>query len=711
MKNFEILGKENVPSSGALVIPSFLGTTELAQLSKFLSQRPVCFLVEDGPAAATFAHDRGEVIRLSEDSAGPAREAVASAVANNALVVFVPSPVQASAAAHIHIPSSTLAFLTSFGVPLMPVYVDHPKTTRLSSEPARQEPEVIFSLGKVIPAEDVSVANFLERLFVCRERSYSSRKLLEGNLAETIVHGLKKHVKNAKIIDGTDGAELTFDSLLATAIVLSKHLKKETEKKRIGIILPPGKCGFIANLAALLADKVPVNLNFTAGQRAVASAIHQADIDRFITVDPFVRKMQSFPWPPNRHLIFIERLLPQMKVQIAKWLVLAKTLPAATICKTLGIPSKGGHEEATLMFTSGSSGEPKGVIMSHRNLLSNVAQFSARLDLPENSKVLGCLPLFHTFGSTVTLWFPMIEGISVVTYPNPIETKKLIPLISAHRINLLVSTPTFLRGYLKRVKADELTPVQYLVSGAEKLPQQLAETFQERFSVEILEGYGLTETSPVTNVNVPDRTPEPGQSPPVLPSNRAGSVGQMMPGLALKITNPDDGTPLPIDQSGMIWFKGANIFEGYLNEPAKTEAVLQDGWFRTGDIGRIDHDGFLYIEGRLSRFSKIGGEMVPHETVENNITKALGLEGEEERKVAVVGLPDVDKGEQLMLLSTVAGETITQELIDLRYTLLEMGVPSLWIPKNMMRVEEIPLLASGKLDIRACERLAGKGED
>jgi acyl-[acyl-carrier-protein]-phospholipid O-acyltransferase/long-chain-fatty-acid--[acyl-carrier-protein] ligase len=206
-------------------------------------------------------------------------------------------------------------------------------------------------------------------------------------------------------------------------------------------------------------------------------------------------------------------------------------------------------------------------------------------------------------------------------------------------------------------------------------------------------------------VNLPT-LPAPADGREVMPSHRPGAVGQLLPGMAIRITDPVTGHPQGLERQGIIWFKGANVFPGYLNQPRRTEEVLQDGWLRTGDLGRLDEDGFLFIEGRLSRFSKIGGEMVPHESVEEHINRALGLEGEDERKIAVVGVPDPDKGEALVLLSTVAGETIKQEIIQLRYALLDRGVPALWIPKKMMRVAEIPVLASGKMDLRKCEELA-----
>jgi acyl-[acyl-carrier-protein]-phospholipid O-acyltransferase/long-chain-fatty-acid--[acyl-carrier-protein] ligase len=450
-----------------------------------------------------------------------------------------------------------------------------------------------------------------------------------------------------------------------------------------------------------------VNLNFTAAHSSILSAIKQSGADKFITADVFVRKMQAFPWPATRQMILVERVLPTLKGQITKWFLLSKILPAALIATVLGVSKKGGDREALLLFTSGSSGEPKGVVLTHRNVVANVAQFGSRLDLQKQDAVLGCLPLFHSFGCTVTLWYPIIQGIQLVTYPSPLETKRLAELIDKHRVTLLIATPTFLRGYLRGVHREQLGSLKLVVTGAEKLPPSVAAAFEDKFGKTVLEGYGLTETSPVTNVNLPAPAPSALPGAHCLPTHRPGSVGQLMPGLAIRITDPETNAPRALDEQGMIWFKGPNIFPGYLNDAARTASVLtEDAWFRTGDIGRVDADSFLYIEGRLSRFSKIAGEMIPHETVEEMLIKALGLESEDCRRIAIVGIPDVDRGEALILLSTLAGGSEQQELIDLRYRLLEQGVPALWIPKVLKRVPEIPVLASGKLDVQGCVKLA-----
>ncbi len=299
-----------------------------------------------------------------------------------------------------------------------------------------------------------------------------------------------------------------------------------------------------------------MNLNFTAGPEAIRSCIRQSGVDRFITADPFVRRVSSFPWPPNRDLIFIERVLPSLKKKIVTWGTLSKLLPTAVLGALLGLNRRRGDDEAALLFTSGSSGEPKGVPLTHRNLLANVTQFATRLDLPAGCSVLGCLPLFHSFGCTVTLWYPVIEGVNLVTYPSPLETKRLAELVALHQVNLLLSTPTFLRGYMKRIDSAQLASLKLVVTGAEKLPQSLADAFEEKFGIRPQEGYGLTETSPATNVNLPDPAPEPGA--PALPSARNGSVGQLLPGMAIRITDPVTDAEVPLDHQGIIWLRGSN---------------------------------------------------------------------------------------------------------------------------------------------------------
>lgn len=717
LKNLKLIGKHHVPAQGGfLILPSQLGYSDLLCLEQVLEGREVTYLVEQGAALhpqlkAHLDQENVHALAIVPDATDTSglRSAVGGEVKAGRVVIYLPAQAAVINSPMSTVPGTKLEFLLKSEVPVLPLYVQRSVEVALDIEPRYDETAVIMAFGSVLDAEEATLATYQESLLGLAEQAFAAHPALGMNLAYAMLLGLKRHGSRNKVIDGKDDRELGYDRVLAVAIALSKHLRKETQKKRVGIVLPPGIGGLIANVAVLLAGKVPVNLNFTAGRAAVEHSIKASDIDRFLTADIFVRKAQQFPWPPSKQLILIERLLPKMKVQIGLWLALSKALPASLLALMLGIRRKGGHEEATLLFTSGSSGNPKGVVLSHRNLMANVIQFGSRLGMGSSDSILGCLPLFHSFGCTVTLWYPVICGVDLVTYPSPLETKKLGELIEKHRITLMIATPTFLRGYLRGVNREALASIKLCVTGAEKLPSTVSEAFETKFGKRVFEGYGLTETSPVSNVNLPNPPPlgESSEGYVWLPSHRQGSVGQMVPGLAIRITHPETYEPQPIHSSGMIWFKGANIFEGYLHDDKRTADVKSpDGWFRTGDIGRVDMDGFLYIEGRLSRFSKIGGEMVPHETVEDSLIKAMGLENETVRKIAVVGVPDPEKGEALVLLTALSGGPEAQEILDLRYRLLERGMPPLWIPKKMIRVADIPILSSGKLDVQACEKIA-----
>lgn len=716
LKDLTILGKENLPSGGGfMILPSQLGYLDLLRLEIVLEGRELIYLVKKGAALHPLqrVHLERENVHAMEFTPGETevsayRRAMADAVKGGAIIIYLPAEAAAMSSPMTTVPGTKLEFLLKAEIPVLPLHVHRRQDTAMPIDRRFSDAETIFTFGRLLQGPEVNLASYQENLLLLAEQSFSENPTLDISLGYALIQGFKKHGTRNSVVDGKDDKIMRFDKVFAVALALAQVVKKETQKERVGIILPPGLGGLICNVAVLMAGKIPVNLNFTAGRAAIDSAIRQGQIDRFLTADIFVRKMQSFPWPPMKQLILIERLLPKLKVSIAKWLVLSKILPAAVLAAILGVSKKGGRREALLLFTSGSSGEPKGVALTHRNIVANVMQFGSRLGMKSDDSILGCLPLFHSFGCTVTLWFPIIYGLHLITYPTPLEVKKLAELIAKYRVTLMIATPTFLRGYLRGVNRESLASIKLCVTGAEKLPTTVADAFETRFGKRVLEGYGLTETSPASNINLPDPEPlgdeENGYA--WLPSHRQGSVGHTVPGMALKITNPDTGKPVSLHQSGMIWFKGANVFEGYLNDPKRTADVLQDGWFRTGDIGRVDLDGFLYIEGRLSRFSKIAGEMVPHETVEEALVKAMGLENETVRKIAVVGVPDIDKGEALILLTSMPGGPEHQEILDLRYRLLDKGMPPLWIPKKMIRVSDIPVLASGKLDVQSCEKIA-----
>jgi acyl-[acyl-carrier-protein]-phospholipid O-acyltransferase/long-chain-fatty-acid--[acyl-carrier-protein] ligase len=566
--------------------------------------------------------------------------------------------------------------------------------------PKRIPYPVSVAFGEPLEPKTAGVATVREELLKLGEFCFSRRPSLDRHVAEECVRGLKRRRFATAVIDGTDHSSLTRAKLLGAAAALSRRLRKELADERIAIVLPASKGSMVANLAVMLANKTPVDLNFTMGRAANESCCRRANLRVAISATPFMERLKDFPWPER--VLKLDELLPHMKHQVIFWWIASILLPARLLLRLLTIPKKGGHAEAVLLFTSGTTGEPKGAVMSHRNVVGNVSQFRELLDANKTDAILASLPFFHTFGSTVTLWYPLIEGVRIVTYPNPLEPAKCAALIERYKLTFLLATPTFLRLYLRKAELEQLSSLRLIITGAEKLPLELASHFEEQFRKKVFEGYGLTETAPVVGVNLPDPEPtKPGEH--VQPSSRSGSVGRLAPGIAAEIREPETGRKLSLFETGMLWLRGVNIFEGYLHDPQRTAEVLQNGWLKTGDIGRFDEDGFLYIEGRLSRFSKIGGEMVPHEAIEHKIIELLGLSGRDERPIAIVGVQDQAKGEALVLLSAV-----DFDIAELRKLLQEAGVPNLWIPKNVQRVEAIPVLASGKLDLKKCQERAAE---
>src|SRR5438067_5256106 len=464
--------------------------------------------------------------------------------------------------------------------------------------PKRIPYPVTIAFGKPLKAETADVATMREELLKLGEVCFSRRPSLDRHLAEECVRGLKRRPFRTAVIDGMDHSELSRAKLLGAAAALSRYLRKEFSDERIAIVLPASKASMVANLAVTLANKVPVDLNFTMGRGANESCCRRANLRVAISATPFMERLKDFPWP--EHILKLDELMPRLKREIVLWWILSLLLPARLLLRFLKIPKQGGHREAVLLFTSGTTGEPKGVVISHRNIVGNVSQFRQLLDARETDAILASLPFFHTFGSTVTLWYPLIEGVRIVTYPNPLEPAKCAALIKRYKLTFLLATPTFLRLYLRKAEPEQLGTLRLIIAGAEKLPLDLASHFEQRFQKKVFEGYGLTETAPVVSVNLPEPTPS------AAPTSRLGSVGRLAPGIAAEIREPETKRKLSLFETGMLWLRGPNIFEGYLNDPKRTVEVLHDGWLKTGDIARFDEDGFLYIEGRVSRFSKIG---------------------------------------------------------------------------------------------------------
>ena len=536
------------------------------------------------------------------------------------------------------------------------------------------------------------------------EVAFQQRPELKSHLAYESFISLGSRPRQELIVDrGLQGRSMKSGFLLAVSFMLSRRLTDWTSKTRVGILFPPGLGAYIANLAVVLAGKVPVNLNFTLGPSSAATCLQKADVDCLLTSERVQHKIPHFPWQEGGIIDLVEEMKSMPKVKALALISWIHLCPAKLLARILKIPNEGGELEAGLLFTSGSSGEPKGVVLTHRNILGNCAQIDATGLLPVSEKVIANLPIFHSFGFTVTLWYPLLRGCSVVTLPSPLEVKKVAEAIKADSATILIGTPTFLKPYMKHIEPELLASLKYVVAGAEKTPEGFADAWEARFGSVYLEGYGLTETSPVVSINtpsIPDGVNYPGNS---TEGSRRGSVGRMMPGHAARILDPNTMKDIEVTKVGLLMLKGPNIFRAYLGEPKRTAEVKQGEWFITGDLARFDEDGFLFIEGRLSRFSKIAGEIVPHGTVEDALIKAYNLFDEEQPMIAVAGRPDKAKGEALVLLAAM-----DLELEDVREKLNGAGLANLWIPREIKRVEVIPTLATGKLDLRQIQVLASE---
>src|SRR6266404_6056420 len=702
------LGLENLPGGGFLLVPNHITWVD-ALVLQLACPRPIRYVIDQEYYHKPILHPVLRAlgcIPINIRHSHAAVRAAAEKIADGEIVCVFPEGQLERTGTLLRLQRGYELIARHANAQVVPVWLDQLWGSIFSFQggrfftkfPKRFPYPVTIAFGKPLTAEAADVATVREELLKLGEFCFSRRPSLDRHLAEDCVRGLKRRPFATAVIDGTDHTELSRSKLLGAAAALSRYLRKEFSDERIAIVLPASKGSMLANLAVTLANKVPVDLNFTMGRAANESCCRRANLGVAISASQFMDRLKDFPWPER--ILKLDELLPGMKRQIIFWWIISVLAPARLLLGLLQIPKKGGHTEAVLLFTSGTTGEPKGVVVSHRNVVGNVSQFRQLLDARKTDAILASLPFFHTFGSTVTLWYPLIEGVRIVTYPNPLEPARCAALIDKYKLTFLLATPSFLRLYLRKAEPEQLRSLRLIIVGAEKLPLDLASHFEKRFQKKVYEGYGLTETAPVVSVNLPDPEPrEPGEH--VQPSSRLGSVGKMAPGIAAEIREPETDRKLSLHETGMLWLRGPNIFEGYLKDRERTTEVLEDGWFKTGDIGRFDEDGFLYIEGRLSRFSKIGGEMVPHEAIEQKIVDLLDLSGKDERTIAIVGITDETKGEALLLLSVV-----DVDLAALRKKLHEAGVPNLWIPKRVQRVESIPILASGKLDLKKCNQLA-----
>jgi len=585
--------------------------------------------------------------------------------------------------------------------PIIPLYLggtwgslfSHYRPRWHARVPRRFPREVTVVVGRPLP----STATAYEVYQAVQQLScdyFESLKPRRRPLGYSWVRAARRNRFQLMMTDTITGRRLTGGQALIGSILLARRLGPLLPSEgAVGILLPPSIAGALVNLALALRRRTTVNLNFTVSAEAFRSALHQAQIQTVITSRRFLEQIRLPAELPS--VLYVEDLLADTR----RWHKLLAWLTASVIPARWCVPTRGFHadEPVTIVFSSGTTGEPKGVVLSHHNILSNVEGLMLCFRARSDESLAACLPLFHSFGYTCGVWFPLLAGIRTHYHPSPLDSARIAQMIREEQCTAFFTTPTFLLGLIRRAQPDDLRSLRWIITGAEKLKDSIADAFESRFGIRPLEGYGTTELSPVVSLSIPHvdiaNVREIGWKP--------GSVGRPIPGVAVRIVDPDTGQPLGADQPGMLTVRGPNVMVGYLNRPDLTAEVIRDGWYHTGDVARVDADGFLYIVDRLARFSKIAGEMVPHYAIEEVLLRGLGATT---LVVAVTSTPDERRGERLIVLYTEAAGSPER----LRSIIEKSSLPNLWRPDReaYVRVEEIPVTSTGKLDVRRLRQMA-----
>ncbi len=522
----------------------------------------------------------------------------------------------------------------------------------------------------------------------------SSRLVLQRRL----LRACRSAAGRLKMADSL-GTKLTGRDLLTRILVAKRVLDRALgpDEKRVGVLLPPTAGAAIVNAALALSGRVAVNLNYTSAQPILDVCIERAGLKHVISSPIFLARVKLSVGDRLLDAGDLKKLPTTADKLIA--FLQATVVPMPLLESMLGLHRLKPDDVLTVIFTSGSTGDPKGVVLSEENVCSQVRAIQQLLHLSPADVALGVLPFFHSYGYTTTLWTPLVLDPAVAYHTDPRDAQVVGKLAREHHATLLMATPTFLRLYTRRTLAEDFSTLEAVFGAAEKLPKDVCDAFEQKFGIRPVEAYGATELSPLVAANVPPARHVPGRPADA----REGTVGQPIAGCRAKITDREGGQELPVGHDGMLWITGPNVMQGYLDRPDLTAKVVKDGWYCTGDIARLDREGFITITGRESRFSKIGGEMVPHISVEEAINDALGA-SDGELLAVVTAVPDKAKGERLVVFHLPTDRDIPAVITSLR----DRGLPNLWIPgaDAFAEIPEMPVLGTGKLDLRQLGELA-----
>jgi acyl-[acyl-carrier-protein]-phospholipid O-acyltransferase/long-chain-fatty-acid--[acyl-carrier-protein] ligase len=588
-------------------------------------------------------------------------------------------------------------------VPIVPVHLDRVWGSIFSYErgrfffkwPRRIPYRVTVSFGAPL-AGDSTAFQVRQAVMAMSAEAFLRREVVQRPLPDMFLDAARRNMRRFAMADSS-GSKVNFGQALIGALMFRRWIvKRGAKEKMVGVLLPPSVPAALLNFGISLSGSVPVNLNYTASTEAMDVALARCEIKTIVTSEKLLQRLGIEKRPG---MVFIEDVARSFsKFDKLIWAPAAWTLPTALLRRCLVPKDVKLDSLATVIFSSGSTGTPKGVMLSHRNIVSNLEGVQQAVNVDRRDCLLGILPFFHSFGFTVGLWLPAISGFGVAYHSNPVEARKIGELCRRHRVTLMIATPTFMWEYTRRCEAEDLASLRVAIVGAEKMKPELADAFEQKFHLELFQGYGCTELSPVVSV---ENSGYRGSDQKQIGSKR-GTVGHPIPGVAVRIVNPESFAPLGPGEEGMLLVKGPSVMAGYLGEPERTRQVIwKDGWYITGDVAQLDEDGFIKITDRLSRFSKIAGEMVSHVQVEDALHRALGCI---EPRMVVTSVSDEQKGERFVVLHTELGLEVEELLKRMR----DSGLPKLWVPRreNFYPVAELPMLGSGKLDLKQVKEMA-----
>ncbi|NQT65044.1 MAG: AMP-binding protein [FCB group bacterium] len=503
-------------------------------------------------------------------------------------------------------------------------------------------------------------------------------------LQQKFVEVAKKHSKKIAVYDQATGKDLSYDRMLIAALIFAGRFKK-FKSKYLGIMVPTSAGCLISTLGALMAGKIPVMINYSTGARE--NSIYAQEKCSFKTIVTSQKLLEKINCEPVEGMVYLEDIMASLSTPEKLKAALTSKLPKSMLQSKIGH----GDENSTsvVLFTSGSEKEPKAVQLTHKNIFHNISTIPKIIDVTEDDVFAGTLPLFHVFGITTNFWLPFYLGASIITHANPLDYSAIVKSIVDYKITILIGTPTFFHGYQRKSKPGELSSIRYAIAGADKLTEKLRLSFQKDHGIEILEGYGATETSPVVSVNVPG-------------ANKPGSIGKPLPGVQVKILDRETDKELSAGKEGKILVKGDLIMKGYLGDIEETSMHIHDGWYDTGDMGVIDEDGYLWHRGRLKRFVKVGGEMVSLVKVEEVLTKLLP----EGIICCVVDVPNPKKGADVVA-AVATGEFDRKKILHN----MAKELPAIAVPKEFYIIEDIPIMGSGKVAFREVEKICRERQE